>query len=208
MSTEDLAQRIWDNGQPLEGAVVEAYYAWRGLAVPKTSNLRFVNSLGHKSGVSYPAIVARAENVSGALTGVQRTFLAHDGAGKAPVDKKLQKMSLGGIKGSLVRLADLIDGAPLLLGEGVETTATAMRATGFPGWVTLGTSGLKAAHLPEGAKDVILLGENDDGKNAKARAKAASDLMQKGVRVRVAMPLADFKDHNSMVMEAPDRAAA
>jgi hypothetical protein len=46
--------------------------------------------------------------------------------------------------------------------------------------------------------------------NAKAIAKAAPDLKQKGVRVRIATPLAGFKDHNSMVMEASvaDRAAA
>ena len=36
MSTEEFAQRVWDNGEPLKGPVVEAYYAWRGLAVPKT----------------------------------------------------------------------------------------------------------------------------------------------------------------------------
>ena len=45
-------------------------------------------------------------------------------------------------------------------------------------------------NVPDNAKDVILLGENDDGKNAKAIAKAASDLKQKGVCVRVAMPSA------------------
>ena len=136
------------------------------------------------------------------MTGIQRTFLAPDGAGKAPVPKGEQKMSLGRIKGGMVRLAESVDGAPLLLGEGVETVLTAMQATGFPGWVTLGTSGLKRASLPDNVKDVILLGENDEGKNAKAIAKAAPELKQKGVRVRVAMPLAGFKDHNSMVMEA------
>jgi hypothetical protein len=155
MSTDDLAQRLWNNGGELQGPVVEAYYGWRGLAVPKTDNLRFVASLKHKSGASYPAIIARAQNAKGDMTGVQRTFLAPDGSGKATVPKRQQKMSLGRIKGSMVHLAELVDGEPLLLGEGVETTATAMQATGFPGWVTLGTSGLKAADLPEGAKEAV-----------------------------------------------------
>ena len=61
-----------------------------------------------------------------------------------------------------------------------------MQATGYPGGATLGTSGLKAVDLPDGVKDVILLGENDGGKNAAAIAKAAPDLKQKGIRVRVA----------------------
>ena len=104
MSAEDLAQRLWNNGGELKGPVVEAYYGWRGLAVPETQNLRFVASLPHKSGVSYPAIIG--------------------------------------------------------------------------------------------------------GKSAKAIAKVAPDLKQRGVRVRVAWPPEGVKDFNDMVMGAPDRAAA
>ena len=95
-------------------------------------------------------------------------------------------MSLGVIKGGMVRLAEPRDGEPLILGEGVETVLTAMQATGYPGWATLGTSGLKAASLPDNVKDVILLGENDGGKNAAAIAKVAPELKKKGIRVRVA----------------------
>ena len=62
--------------------------------------------------------------------------------------------------------------------------------------------------MPDGAKDVILLGENDDGKSAAAIAKAAPELKQKGIRVRVAWPPEGFKDFNDMVKDAPDRAAA
>ena len=203
MSTEESAQRIWDTGEPLNGPVVEAYYGSRGLVVPETKNLRFVTSLKHKSGEFYPAIIARAENTSGVMTGIQRTFVARDGSGKAPVAKKLQKMSLGVIKGSMVRLADPRDGVPLLIGEGVETTATSMQATGWPGFATLGTSGLSGADLPAGVKHVIVLGENDGGKSAKAIAKVAPGLRQKGIRVRVAWPAEGFKDFNDMVKDAP-----
>jgi hypothetical protein len=208
MSTEELAQRIWGNGQPLKGPVVEAYYDWRGLAVPKTNNLRFVASLGHKSGVSYPAIIARTENVKGDMTGIQRMWLAPDGAGKAPVPKGEQKMSLGVIKGSVVRLAAPRDGVPFAIGEDVETVQTVIQATGYSGAATLGTAGLSGVDPPDGAKDVILLGENDDGKNAKAIAKAAPELKNNGIRVRVAYPPVGFKDFNDMVMGAADRVAA
>jgi DNA primase len=203
MSTEAFVQPTWDNAGDLKGPLIEAYYAWRGLAVPETKNLRFAALLKHASGASYPAIVARAENAEGVMTGVQRSFLALDGSGKAPVPKKQQKMSFGRIKGSTVRLAELIDGVPLLIGEGVETVQTVMQATRYPGWATFGTSGLKASDLPDNAKDVILLGENDGGKNAAAIADAASDLKRKGVRIRIAMPLDGFKDHNSMVVIEP-----
>ena len=62
MSTEGSAQRIWNNARRAEGARSSRLItAWRGLAVPKTENLRFVASLKHKSGASYPAIIARVE---------------------------------------------------------------------------------------------------------------------------------------------------
>ena len=54
MSTGDLAQRLWNNAGQLKGPEVEAYYAWRGVAVPETDSLRFVASLPHKSGASFP----------------------------------------------------------------------------------------------------------------------------------------------------------
>ena len=83
-----------------------------------------------------------------------------------------------------------------------------MQATRYPGWATLGTSGLSGADLPAGVKDVIVLGENDGGKSAKAIAKVAPGLRQKGIRVRVAWPAEGFKDFNDMVMGAADQAAA
>jgi hypothetical protein len=83
----------------------------------------------------------------------------------------------------MIRLAERVDGAPLMLGEGVETVQTVIQATGYLGWATLGTPGLKTTDLPDDAKDIILLGENDDGKNARAIAKAARELKARGVRV-------------------------
>jgi hypothetical protein len=155
MTNAARARRIWENAGLLTGQIIETYFHSRGLVVPKTGNLRFAPSLPHASGASYPAIVARVDGVNGDMVAVQRTFLAADGSGKAPVDK--QKMSLGPTKGGMIRLAELIDSAPLLLGEGVETVLTAMQATGYPGWVTVGTSGLKNLDLPDGVKDVVLL---------------------------------------------------
>ena len=47
---------------------------------------------------------------------IHRTYLARDGAGKAPVDP--QKMMLGPCRGGAVRLADPTD--TLMVGEGIE----------------------------------------------------------------------------------------
>jgi DNA primase len=112
MSTTADAQRVWNNAGRLTGPLVEAYYGHRGLAVPETEKLRFAASLKHASGVSYPAIIARVDGVDGVMTGAQRTFLAYDGLGKAPVPKNEQRMSLGRIRGGMVRLVESVDGVP------------------------------------------------------------------------------------------------
>ena len=75
---------------------------------------------------------------------IHRTFLAHDGGGKAPVDP--QKMMLGPCRGGAVRLGR--SGDVLMIGEGIETCLAAMQATGHPAWAALSTSGLRALDLP------------------------------------------------------------
>lgn len=143
------------------------------------------------------------------MTAVQRTYLAPGGRSKAPVERKDQKLSLGVCKGGVVRLGDRLDGTPLLLGEGVETTLTAMAATGWPGWATLGTSGLKAFQPPAGVTDVVLLAERDEsGAGEAAAGKAAAALTRQGMRVRVAWPPEGVKDFNDMVKDAGELAAA
>ena len=52
--------------------------------------------------------------------GIQRTFLAWSGNGKAQVEKGEQKLSLGPCRGGVIRLAEPIDGKPLLIGEGLR----------------------------------------------------------------------------------------
>jgi len=77
---------------------------------------------------------------------IHRTFLARDGAAKAPVDP--QKMMLGPCRGGAVRLA--APGDLLMVGEGIETCLAAMQATGHPAWVALSTSGLRTLDVSAG----------------------------------------------------------
>ena len=108
-------------------------------------------------------------------------------------------MSLGPCRGGVVRLAEPIDGKPLLLGEGVETVLTVMEATGLPGWATLGTSGLVNFELPDNVTEVILLAENDGGPNEKALNEIVSVLAERGVKALIARPPAGLKDFNDLV---------
>ena len=182
----ELARGISDNAQPPIHTLLETYLQWRGTVLPDPAPrcLRFAPKLAHPNGQYFPAMIALLSHprTGEPLGGIQRTFLAWTGKGKAQVEKGEQKMSLGPCRGGVVRLAEPIDGKPLLLGEGVETVLTVMEATGLPGWATLGTSGLVNFEPPDDITEVILLAENDGGPNEKALNQIVPELAERGVR--------------------------
>ena len=100
----------------------------------------------------------------GAPLAIHRTYLARDGAGKAPIEP--QKLMLGPCRGGVVRLAQ--PSALLMIGEGIETCLSAMQATGHPAWAALSTSGLRSLDLPTNVGDVIVLADGDEAGEAAA----------------------------------------
>jgi hypothetical protein len=188
----EAALAIWRATAPAGNTVVDTYLASRGFYLPQVSTLRFHAGLKHPSGGIWPVMVALVENgVDGTPLGVHRTFLARDGAGKAPVDPP--KMMLGPCRGGTVRLAE--PGEVLMIGEGIESSLAAMQATGLPAWAALSTSGLRALDLPGGVRDLIVLADGDDAGEAAAR-DCAWRWKREGRRVRIARPPRgmDFND--------------
>ena len=101
----EVASAIWQAAKLAHGTLVETYLVSRGLHRLPPNALRFHTSLKHPSGGIWPTMVALVtRGVDGAPIAIHRTFLARDGAGKAPVDP--QKMMLGPCRGGTVRLAD------------------------------------------------------------------------------------------------------
>jgi hypothetical protein len=202
MSTADAARKTWAESELIIGTLAEKYLLSRGITLPSPAPkcLRFAPKLTHPNEQFFPALVVLTTDArTAAEMGVQRTFLSWKGTAKAEVERSQQKLSLGPTKGGVVRLAEPIDGKPLLLGEGVETTLTAMQATGLPGWSTLGTGGLVNIDLPASVRVVIILAENDGGPNEKALAKVCPVLSEREVGVRVARPPPGLKDFNDLV---------
>ena len=197
------AKKIWAESIPIVGTLGETYLQSRGGALPSPALqcLRFAPKLQHPNQQYFPALLVGAtEPQTGAPTGgIQRVFLAWSGKGKAQVERKGQKMSLGPMRGGVAGLAEPVDGKPLLLGEGVETVLTAMEATGLPGWATFGTSGIKNLALPDAVEWVILLAENDGGPNDRALAILIPALTRRGTKVDVAKPPVGLKDFNDLV---------
>jgi putative DNA primase/helicase len=210
-SDQDDAKRskdalaIWQSTIPASGTLVETYLLSRGLHLPSPSpTLRFHPSLKHPSGGTWPAMVALVTRGSdGTPLAIHRTFLAADGAGKAPVDPT--KMMLGPCRGGVVRLADPSN--VMMVGEGIETCLATMQATGHPAWAALSTSGLRSLHLPSEVSNVIVLADGDDAGEAAAK-DCAFRWTREGRRVRIARPPRgmDFNDmlagHASHIKEA------
>ena len=188
----EAALAIWRSATPAVGTLVETYLVSRGLYIRPPPTLRFHAGLKHPSGGIWPAMVALVtRGADGAPLAIHRTFLAHDGHGKAPVDP--QKMMLGPCRGGAVRLG--VPGDVLMVGEGIETCFAAMLATGNPAWAALSTSGLRAIDLPNEPREVIVLADGDKPGEAAAR-DCAWRWKREGRRVRIARPPRglDFND--------------
>jgi putative DNA primase/helicase len=193
------ALAIWQYAKPAQGTPVETYLASRGICLPTPDALRFHAGLKHPSGGIWPVMVALVTNgADGTPLAVHRTFLARDGAGKAPVDP--QKMMFGPCRGGAVRLADPSD--VLMVGEGIETCLTAMLATGYPAWAALSTSGLRGLDLPKDVRDLIVLADGDEAGDAAAE-DCALRWKRQGRRVRIARPPRGMDFNEMLTSPAP-----
>lgn len=194
------ALAIWRSSKRAAGTPVEFYLDSRGLDLPTLDTLRFHPGLRHPSGGVWPAMVALVTNgVSGAPIAIHRTFLIRDGHGKAPIEP--QKMMLGPCQSGVVRLSAESD--VLMVGEGIETCLAAMLATRHPAWAALSNTGLRALHLPQNVRDVIVLADGDE-----AGETAAQDCAQRWTherrRVRIAYPPKGLDFNDLLLGGAPD----
>jgi hypothetical protein len=169
-------------------STVERYWISRGLALPIPPTIRASRSwLRHPEGGGRPVMIALVEHVADGPVAIHRTWLAVDGSGKASF--RQPRRGLGPVKGGAVRLAPA--GELLMSGEGVETTAAAVTATGLPGWAALSAGGIEALILPPLplAATVVILADNDEnGRGERAARTAAARWLAEGRRVRIAMP--------------------
>lgn len=186
------ALRLWSSAVPAAGTTAETYLRSRGIGVVVPPSIRFHPRLRHPSGGVWCGLVALVTcGHNGQPVAIHRTFLSHDGAGKAPVSP--QKMMLGPCRGGAVRLA--VAGTELMIGEGIETCLAAIQATGLPAWAALSTSGLRGLELPARLRNVTILADGDEPGGA-AAVDAARRWVVEGRVVRIARPPRgmDFND--------------
>ena len=192
-SRRDSARRLWESTRPIVGTVAAAYLDARGVGhVAGAPALRFHSSIPHPSVPGrFPALVAGVQDAAGDFMGIQRCYL--DGARKAALDPV--RTSLGSLAGGAVRILEPA-GDALLLGEGIESTAAAVRVLDWPGgaWAALGTSGLHAVVLAASVRRVVVAADRDAG-GLRAAAALAERLESEGRQVTIeAPPCGDFAD--------------
>ena len=126
----DAARRLFAMSRPITGTLAERYLVGRGiLLTARERAVRFHPGCYYRDLVTgetlaLPALIAAVTDLDGRVTGLQRTWLAPDGNGKAQVDDP--RRSLGHLLGNGIWLG-LQPSAPvpvMAAGEGFETMAS------------------------------------------------------------------------------------
>ncbi len=180
---------VWDKARSARATLVETYLRSRGIRLPISDQLRFAPRLFHReTNQKIPAMVARLSDETG-FCAVQRTFLANDGTGKAPVPKHTQKMTLGGMRNAAVRFRQPSD--ILGLAEGIETALSASVLYSLPVWATCSAHRLSQIEIPKHVKEIIIFGDSKDQEKEQA-FKAQDAYEARGLKVQVIFPAAHF----------------
>jgi hypothetical protein len=189
---------LWASARPITGTVAETYLAARGLSGFTSPALRYLPHHRHaSSGIAWPVLVAAVTcPMSRALRAVHRTFLARDGRGKAPVEPA--KMTLGPTAGAVIQLAEPQPGRPLVIGEGIESAASAGLILGCPAWGAIAACNLSRIELPPAVVEVIIAADADAVGQREAE-RAAQRWQAEGRRVRIATPNTAGSDFNDLL---------
>jgi hypothetical protein len=202
-NTERVAhlRQIYDSGGWDERIAVYLHSREIGLTSPI---LRFQEQAPHRLGARLPAILAPVVNVTGEQTGLHMTFLRPDGAGKANLPKEFQRECRGVIRGGAIRLAEHDSDAELIVGEGVESTFSAMQIFGLAGWSAVYAGGLKTMELPSSVHRIVIAADNDLSGVGQRNTLAAYDRWTaEGRSVRIVAPPDVGDDFNDVLLKEP-----
>lgn len=194
----EAMRRVWGaSHHVLPDGIVASYLRGRGLRVDGIpSCLRETASLWHRSGRSYPGMLALVRAADGAAVNIHRTYLHPDGR-KADVEPVRMMMQGTHPAGSAVRL--MPHGDTLGIAEGIETAWAAWQLTGIPCWAALNAGRLAAWVPPPGVRRVHIFVDFDG-----AGCAASNDLDHKlrcegGMDVTVWLPPDEGTDWNDVL---------
>ncbi len=192
------ALALWNGAVPTLGTPAAAYLAHRGLPeLAASPALRWRSDVPHpEERGRRPAMVALVTGPDGMPIAAHRTYLAHDGR-KADVEPV--KASIGPVAGGAIRLHPV---APeLVVGEGVETSASAGMLLGLPAWAAVSAGNLQRSLVLPKLVRAVVIAADADGPGRHAAEGAAIRWRAEGRRVRVATPDRPGADFNDLVVE-------
>ena len=190
------ALRLWNgSGCVSHSEPAGLYLRRRGLAhVIGAAALRHRPDCWHPERVRHHALIGAVTNVHGTMLGVHRTFLAPDGQ---KADVQPVKASLGPIWGGAIRFDPVAAG--LVIGEGIETAASAGLMLGLPAWAAISAGNMASGLvLPPEVRTVVIASDPDAAGRAAARA-AAARWRAEGRTVRITTPDTPGQDFNDML---------
>jgi hypothetical protein len=156
------AQRLFGMGGSIAGTLGQTYLEQRGISrLGPCPALRFHPSCYYRDGIvqeKRPALLAAVTDLTGRITGIQRTWLEASGRGKAPVTTP--RRALGRLFGNGVRFGGV--GEVVLVGEGIETVLSLKMVLPEMAMVAaLSASNLGALVLPQGLKCLYIARDRD-----------------------------------------------
>ena len=191
----EAARRLWAISQPIRDTVAETYFRTRGItALRDCTSLRFHPRCYYRADrdddpnvrAAWPALIAAVTDLSGAITGLHRTWLDPDGSNKAPV--VTPRRAMGDLLGNGVRFGRATE--TMAAGEGIETILSLRQvAPGLPTVAALSAAHLAALILPSTCKRLYIAEDADcAGRNGAdqlaSRAEAAG---VEAIRLRSAL---------------------
>lgn len=157
------ARRLFKSARLLIGSPAELYLRGRSITGPLDyPALRFHPRCYHRPEIgplqTFPALLAAITDLSGAFTGLHRTWLSEGGLGKAPILEPRRVM--GNLIGHAVRF-----GVPrdvLIAGEGIETVLSLRSVLPWiPAAAGLTANHLKLMRLPIALERLYIALDND-----------------------------------------------
>jgi len=199
-SSVQAARRLWAMGQPIAGTLAGRYLAARGLAeLGALHVLRYHPACFHRSDHQppdappqrWPALLAKVTDLDGQMTGLHRTWLEPDTAGKAPVIPP--RKAMGHLLGHGVRIGTGAD--VLAAGEGLETMLALRRALPvLPIVAALSASHLAALILPGTMRRLYIAVDQDTAGLAAAETLGARAAAEGIAAIRLLPRLGDMND--------------
>ncbi len=175
------------------------YLQGRGVKrAPKALKLLGAGAMSSATGTPLPAMIARITDGEGRSIGAHVTYLTTDATGKAADRTGIPRRIFGKVAGGIAILEAPKLEKPFVIGEGVETTLSAMQISGFPGGAALTANNMAKLHPPKAASYVIAADNDSSGR--KAAAALAERLRFEGYEVSIALPPSEGEDWNDVVL--------